>query len=48
VRALLDEHVSGKVNHGYRIWQLLFLELWFHTNVDRPLTGPIEPLGRIV
>jgi asparagine synthase (glutamine-hydrolysing) len=45
VRALLDEHVSGQINHGYRIWQLLFLELWFCTYLDRPraaLTSPAE------
>jgi len=44
-RALLDEHVSGQVNHGYRIWELLFLELWFRTYIDRPraeLIGPAE------
>jgi asparagine synthase (glutamine-hydrolysing) len=45
VRALLDEHISGQANHGYRIWELLFLELWFRTTIDRPrteLTGPAE------
>lgn len=43
VKNLLDEHTAGQVNHGYRIWELLFLELWFRTYVDRPrseLTGP--------
>jgi asparagine synthase (glutamine-hydrolysing) len=48
VRALLDEHVSGLVNHGYRIWELLFLELWFRTYVDRPraaLLGPAEGIA---
>jgi asparagine synthase (glutamine-hydrolysing) len=41
VRALLDEHVGGRANHGYRIWQLLCLELWYRIYVDRPvLDGP--------
>jgi asparagine synthase (glutamine-hydrolysing) len=41
VRALLDEHMEGRVNHGYRIWQLLCLELWYRTYVDRTaLDGP--------
>jgi asparagine synthase (glutamine-hydrolysing) len=45
VRAFLDEHTEGRANHGYRIWELLFLELWFRTYIDRPrdeLTGPAE------
>jgi len=25
---LLDDHVSGKFDHGYRLWSLLILELW--------------------
>lgn len=43
VKWLLDIHASGRVNHGYRIWQLLMLELWFRTYIDRPrgeLTAP--------
>jgi asparagine synthase (glutamine-hydrolysing) len=45
VRTMLDEHVSGRINHRYRIWELLMLELWFRTYIDRPytaLTGPAE------
>ena len=45
VRTMLDEHVSGRLNHRYRIWELLMLELWFRTYIDRPraaLTGPAE------
>jgi asparagine synthase (glutamine-hydrolysing) len=26
---LLDEHISGKVDHNYRIWVLLNLEIWY-------------------
>jgi asparagine synthase (glutamine-hydrolysing) len=48
VRALLGEHVSGQINHGYRIWQLLFLELWFRTYVDRPRAALTSPAGGIL
>lgn len=43
VAQLLNEHMTGKANHRYPIWQLLMLELWFRTYVDRPrqaLTAP--------
>ena len=26
---LLEEHISGKVDHNYRIWVLLNLEYWY-------------------
>ncbi len=26
---LLDEHISGKADHNYRIWVLLNLEIWY-------------------
>lgn len=51
VKRLLERHATGGVNHGYRIWQLVMLELWFRTYVDRPrkeLAGPasgILPAG---
>ncbi len=45
VRAMLDEHASGRMDHRQRIWSLLMLELWFRAYIDRPrpaLTGPAE------
>jgi asparagine synthase (glutamine-hydrolysing) len=34
VFALLDEHVNGGRDHAYRLWALLFLELWFREFID--------------
>jgi asparagine synthase (glutamine-hydrolysing) len=28
VQRLLDEHQTGRVDHGKRIWALLILEMW--------------------
>lgn len=28
IRSILDNHLSGRSNEGYRLWNLLFLELW--------------------
>jgi asparagine synthase (glutamine-hydrolysing) len=36
VERLMDEHDSGRINHGLRLWNLLWLELWFQTFVDAP------------
>ncbi|MCG3203762.1 MAG: Asparagine synthetase [glutamine-hydrolyzing] 1 [Elusimicrobia bacterium] len=30
---MFDEHVSGKRDHGYRMWVLLMLEMWHQTNL---------------
>ena len=34
IERLLDEHQSGRVSHGHRIWALLVLELWHRQWVD--------------
>jgi asparagine synthase (glutamine-hydrolysing) len=44
VKALLDEHASGRRRHHHRLWALLFLELWFRTWIDAaeaPITPPL-------
>jgi asparagine synthase (glutamine-hydrolysing) len=37
VRRLLDEHESGRADHGHRLWCLLMLELWMREHVEAPL-----------
>ncbi len=37
VKRLLDEHVSGRADHGHRLWCLLVLELWQRRWVDAGL-----------
>jgi asparagine synthase (glutamine-hydrolysing) len=34
VRQIVDQHVSGKMNHEHRLWSLLMLELWFQRFID--------------
>ncbi len=34
VKKLLDTHVNTKINHGFRIWALITLELWFQEYFD--------------
>ncbi len=40
VKRLLDEHVSGRVDHGHRLWCLVVLELWQRRWVDSPSLVP--------
>ncbi len=37
INLLLEEHFSGKEDHGYRIFALIVLELWFRIYVDKEL-----------
>ncbi len=37
VKFLVERHFSGKENHGYRIFALLVLELWFRIFVDKEI-----------
>jgi len=34
VQDLINEHLSGNVDHGDRLWALLILELWFRKYMD--------------
>ena len=36
VRALVEQHTSGTMDHAYRLWNLLCLELWQRTFLDNP------------
>jgi asparagine synthase (glutamine-hydrolysing) len=36
VTRLLDEHESGRADHGHRLWCLLMLELWVRAHVETP------------
>jgi asparagine synthase (glutamine-hydrolysing) len=34
IRSLVDEHVSGRVDHSYRLWILINLEFWYRSFID--------------
>ena len=44
VKRLLDEHASGRRDHGHRLWCLVMLELWqrFYVDAERPPSSPID------
>jgi asparagine synthase (glutamine-hydrolysing) len=35
VQLLIDEHMAKRADHSYRIWTLLFLELWYRMFIDK-------------
>jgi len=41
VRRLVEEHESGRMDHGTRLWILLNLELWQRTYVDDLRDSPL-------
>jgi len=42
VQRLLDDHMAGRRANHYRIWALLFLEMWFRMWID-PTSPPLRP-----
>ncbi len=48
VERLLQEHASGRADHGHRLWCLLMLELWQRTHVEaqQPAGEPLAPMTR--
>ncbi|MCK4401027.1 asparagine synthase (glutamine-hydrolyzing) [bacterium] len=34
LKLIIDEHISGRYDHGYRLWALLNLELWQQMFID--------------
>ena len=44
VKRLLHEHVSGRRDHGHRLWCLLMLELWqrFYVESERPPASALD------
>lgn len=55
MRAMLDEHASGAVDHNYRLWLLLNMELWYRQFVEgtprdylrATLTNALDRTGKI-
>jgi asparagine synthase (glutamine-hydrolysing) len=45
VKRLLDEHVSGRADHGHRLWCVVMLELWQRTWVDA--ARPVAPAAAV-
>jgi asparagine synthase (glutamine-hydrolysing) len=41
VAQLLDDHVSGRADHGHRLWCLLMLELWQREHIDAAATAAV-------
>jgi len=40
VRRLINEHMAGRKQHQYLLWNLLMLELWHETFIDAQRNRP--------
>lgn len=47
VRQLVDEHVSNRWDHSYRLWSLLVFELWQQTFLDPAVPPAVMPVARV-
>jgi asparagine synthase (glutamine-hydrolysing) len=39
---LLEEHMDGRVDHSYRLWLLLGLEIWYEIYIEGRAVGAIQ------
>jgi asparagine synthase (glutamine-hydrolysing) len=48
VARLLDDHASGRRDHGHRLWCLVMLELWhrYYVDAETPPSAPVD-LARV-
>jgi asparagine synthase (glutamine-hydrolysing) len=44
VRTLVEEHIAGRRNWHYLLWDLVVLELWFRTFIDQARPQPLAGL----
>ena len=42
VHGLLDEHLSGKADHNFRLWILLNLEIWYRLYFEHETVHPLR------
>jgi asparagine synthase (glutamine-hydrolysing) len=42
VEKMLDLHISGREDHGTRLWALTMLELWYRTWIDSDTNQPLR------
>jgi asparagine synthase (glutamine-hydrolysing) len=48
MREMMDEHMSGRQDHSFRLWTLLNLELWYRINFEfQTLDGLTELTARL-
>lgn len=46
VKALIDDHLGGRIDHQLQLWNLLMLELWHRVCVDTPtISGAERPVS---
>ena len=44
INTIVDEHLSGKKNHGNRLWALICFEVWWRLFIDKTM-APDDSLG---
>jgi asparagine synthase (glutamine-hydrolysing) len=47
VRTLVGEHMSGKRDHGHRLWALLTFEIWHRLFIDQEVSPWFPTLEKI-